>query len=521
MAISTPERRSTRARPVGRLTSRLLGRAGGRQPLDVRLRGGLPLRYPSDPLDPSVDPLTLLGSQRAFVAALGSAADRLGHDGLPYGLVLIDVDLLGAVNLRRGWVEGDELLRRLAGISRSLSAAGARTFRIGGDEFAVLMPGAGPEQAASHAWRMLDALERSSDDAFPAAFSAGVASVPATAAVPELAYHQAAAALADVKRNGRCAVAVFEPTRHLLRVPVDGSVADLVDQVVAERTLVPVFQPIVDLRTGQVLGYEGLVRLASEGAGQGTRELFTAADAVGRITELDLACVDVIIGSARAISADRLLTINLSPRTLAGRDFEPAWLLRSLVQAGISPARVIIELSDAEPVDDLGRLQRSFAELQRFGLRLAADDVDVDDPARRLLTHVPFDVVKIDLSRMWQGAQSGPQLAVLRDAALSRHARVVVEGVETTEQFVAVRDLEIGAGQGYLLGRPDRAIDVRVVDLGRLESEADLVIPAPAFVQSVPPETFDEDLPHGISPERLAMLMPAQRADMGVLSSAG
>jgi diguanylate cyclase (GGDEF)-like protein len=521
MAISAPVLRPTSARPMRRLTSRLLGRQDARQRLELRLRGSLPLRCPSDPLDPNVDPLTALGSQQAFMSALGSAADRLERDGLPYALVLIDVDLLGTLNLRRGWVEGDQLLRQLADISRSMSGAGARTFRIGGDEFIVLMPGAGPQQAASHAWRMLEALENSSGDALPAAFSAGVASVPATASVPELAYHQAAAALTDVKRNGRRAVAVFEPTRHQLRGPVDGSIVDLIEQVVAERTLVPVFQPIVDLRTGQVLGYEGLVRLASERAGQGTRELFTAADAVGRITELDLACVDVIVGRARAISADRLLTINLSPRTLAGRDFEPAWLLQSLVQAGISPARVIVELSDAEPVDDLGRLQRSFAELQRFGVRLAADDVDVDDPARRLLTHVPFDVVKIDLSRMWQGAQSGPQLAMLRDAALSRHARVVVEGVETSEQFVAVRDLEIGAGQGYLLGRPDAAIDARIVDLGRLESEADLVIPAPPFVQPMPLETTDEGLADGVPPERLAVFMPRHRGDMGVLTPAG
>jgi EAL domain-containing protein (putative c-di-GMP-specific phosphodiesterase class I) len=98
---------------------------------------------------------------------------------------------------------------------------------------------------------------------------------------------------------------------------------------------------------------------------------------------------------------------------------------------------------------------------------------------------------------------------------------VVVEGVETSEQFVAVRDLEIGAGQGYLLGRPDAAIDARIVDLGRLESEADLVIPAPPFVQPMPLETTDEGLADGVPPERLAVFMPRHRGDMGVLTPAG
>lgn len=498
--------------PVRRFTPRLLGRRTAPPSLGQRLRGVLPLRYPSDPLDPSTDALTGLGSQMGFLDALENRAREFERGGVPYSLALIDIDHLGLLNQRRGWVAGDQLLRRLAQVSRSLSHVGVRTFRIGGDEFGVVLSGAGPDEAVRYLYRLLDALRESSGDEPQATFSAAVAAVPSTAPVPELAYRQAAAALPDVKRNGRCGVAIFEPTRHPMPAPADRSMTELIDSAVAGRSLRPVFQPIFDLRTGHVLGYEGLARTDAGGAGRGTRELFAAADASGRIVELDLACIETIVSGARAIRTDRLLTINLSPRTLAGREFEPTWLLQSLVRAGISPARVIVELSDAEPVDDLGRLQRAFAELHRFGIRLAADDVSADDPTRRLLNHVPFDVVKIDLSQFWEGAWSGPRLAGLRDTALNRHARVVVEGVETSEQFVAVRDLEIGAGQGYLLGRPEPAVVDRVVDLHRLEFEATIAARAPAPIAPVDDEPRDDMLL-----ARLALLVPSARGDSGMV----
>ena len=502
---STPGTYPAGAGPMRRLVSSLAGHNRGRTDLGQRLRGALPLRYPSDAGDPAVDPLTGLGSQQAFLGSLEFRARLFEQEGIPYSLVLIDIDHLGLVNLQSGSVEGDRVLRRMAEIMRAARAVDARAFRIGGDEFAVLMPGAWPDAAVGHAAQLLEALQHPSGDANPGTFSSAVACVPATADGPELVYRQALSALLDVKLNGRCGVAVFRPERHSLSTS-DRRSAELVERAISKRELQPVFQPIIDLHTGHVLGYEGLARLSVGGVGQGTRELFMAADAAGRIAELDLACVEAIVGGARAISPDRLLTINLSPRTLAGREFEPAWLLQSLVHAGISPGRVVVELSDVQPVGDLGRLQRSFSELQRFGLRLAADDVSVNDPTRRLLTHVPFDIVKIDLSQFWEGAQSGPRLAVLRDTALGRRARVVAEGVETSEQFVAVRDLEIGAGQGYLLGRPGSAVDGRDVDLHRLEAEAELLERQPAPAGPIGDEQFGT-----ISPERLEMFMPISR----------
>ena len=161
-------------------------------------------------------------------------------------------------------------------------------------------------------------------------------------------YRQAAAALVDVKRRGRAGVALFDPSIHVLPQPATAGDADVVEQIIAERSLRPVFQPIVALGDGRVLGYEGLVRLPEGVTLNGARELFAAADASDLVARLDAACIETVIEGARAIRPEHVLTLNVSPGTLAGRDFDPAWLLQSLVRAGISPRRVIVELSDAK-----------------------------------------------------------------------------------------------------------------------------------------------------------------------------
>ncbi len=187
-------------------------------------------------------------------------------------------------------------------------------------------------------------------------------------------------------------------------------------------------------------------------------------------------------------------------------------MLKSLVRNGISPSRVIIELTEREEVDDLVRLRRTFATLQQYGLRLAADDVGAGNAGLRLLSQVQFDIVKIDLSLVQDGVRrlgSRAVLQSLRDLALSQDARIVAEGVETAQQLQVIRELDIGAGQGFLLGRPEVSVDKTFVDVRQLASG--LVVPAHAAPAAIPvgpvaPEgTGDSD---GISPERRAMFLP-------------
>jgi len=326
-----------------------------------------------------------------------------------------------------------------------------------------------------------------------------------------MVYRQADAALYWAKRHGRGSVEVFDPERDQLPDDLTDATGNAVQQVITGKLLHPVFQPIVDLRSGRILGFEGLIRPDPDGPLPDTSRLFAAAAASGRTVELDLACVEAVVNGARAIGPDRLLTINLSPRTLEVKDFDAAWLLSGLVRNGISPSRVIIELTEREEVNDLGRLQQTFHMLQQYGLRLAADDVGAGNSGLRLLSQVNFDIVKIDLALVQDGLRRLGARAVLeslRDLALSQEAHIVAEGVETPQQLQFIRGLDIGAAQGFLLGRPEISVEKTFVDVRQLESG--VVVPRAAHpVLSPPPAGAVDDADIDEIPEdRRAIFLP-------------
>jgi diguanylate cyclase (GGDEF)-like protein len=421
------------------------------------------------------DGLTELGNHRAFLEELSHQMVAVEKGGGHFSLVLMDLDDLKVVNDRDGHVAGDGMLHRMAATMREMTRPSDLLFRVGGDEFAMLLPDTDVAAAETLTERLLHFAKRPSSGARPIPFSAGISGVPQFTRDPEMVYRQADAVLYRVKRHGRGSVEVFDPERDQLPDNPAEITRNAVQEVITGRLLAPVFQPIVDLRTGRVLGFEGLVRPDPSGPLPDTARLFAAAASAGRTVELDVACIEAVLGGAHAIGPDRLLALNLSPRTFEVRDFDAGWLLRSLYRHGISPGRVILEMTERDEIADPARLRQTFALLQQYGLRLAADDVGAANAGLRLLSQVQFDIVKIDLSLVQDGARRLGARAVLeslRDLALNQHAHVVAEGVETRAQLQVIRELDIGAGQGFLLGRPDTSVAATFVDVGLLGSAA-------------------------------------------------
>ena len=144
-----------------------------------------------------------------------------------------------------------------------------------------------------------------------------------------------------------------------------------------------------------------------------------------------------------------------------------------LARYEISPGRVIVELTEREAITDLDRLRRNVASLQRAGVRLAADDVGAGNAGLRLLSQVRFDIMKIDLSLVQDGAQHESSRAVVRslmDLAARQGAVAIAEGLETAEQLRSLQELGITTGQGYLLGRPGPNVGLATVDIKTLAS---------------------------------------------------
>ena len=271
---------------------------------------------------------------------------------------------------------------------------------------------------------------------------------------------QADMALTWAKRHGRTSVELFDPAPPpAVPATTAGGRAGLGRRGRGHRPtlLRPVYQPIVDLKTGRVAGAEGLIRPMPGSGFSNPAELFAAAEAAGRRVELDFACLEIVAAAAAGIGAESILTLNMSPRTLEADDFSAGSLVALVRKAGLDPTRIVLELTEREQVEEMERLRRNVTACRAAGFRLAADDVGAGNAGLRLLSQVQFDIVKIDLSLVQGGAVQESSMSVvgaLQDLARRWGASVIAEGIETPAQLRVVRALEVGAGQGYLLGRP-------------------------------------------------------------------
>jgi diguanylate cyclase (GGDEF)-like protein len=429
--------------------------------------------------DSLLDGLTGLGNHRSFQEELARQLEHAGRTGSLLALVLIDVDDLKRVNDERGHSSGDELL---VSVGRTVTASlrrNDRAFRVGGDEFALILPGADIDTGLTVARRILAGALNGGDPSRPTepfSLSIGVSAFPSPSTKGSLLYRHADAALYWCKRHGRTNAAAYDPGRHGVSQD-DRSIEDLsaaIGTIIGERMLRPVYQPIFSLETGEPVGYESLIRLSEGSPLADASSLFAAAERADRTVELDMACLEVVAEGAGALDDGAYLSVNLSPRTLESEQFHPSELTTIFQRRGIAPNQLVVELTEREEVNDLEGLRRNAAACRKVGIRLAADDVGAGNAGLRLLSEVHFDIVKIDLSLVQGGILHDPELAVLRalqELAARWHASIVAEGVETSEQLAAIRSIGITAGQGYLLGRPSRDRRVRAIDIESLLPE--------------------------------------------------
>jgi len=435
--------------------------------------------YDQARLDALIDPISGLGNHRAFQEEMTRQIEAARRQGHSLALVLVDVDDLKKINDEDGHAGGDETLSAMGRLIGGASRAADRGFRIGGDEFALLLPGADAAAATAVVQRLLASAlnaEAPRSGTRPFSFSAGLSAYPDPAGDSKRLFHQADAALYWAKKHGRTDVQAFDPERH--HATEDGrsapDLAEAVMSVATRKAVTPVYQTVFDLRTGQPVGFEGLVRPAPDSGFRDAQSLFVAAEAAKRTVELDLVCVEAVVAAARLPNAECYLAFNISPRTLETEQFRVSDLLAVLAPHGIAPDRIVLEITEREAIEDMARLRRNLEQCRAAGIRIAADDVGAGNAGLRLLSEVRFDIVKIDLSLVQRGALRDSALTVLRairDIGQGSGAVVVAEGIETGDQLEVVRMLNLVAGQGYLLSMPAPEIRAEELDLESLLAE--------------------------------------------------
>jgi diguanylate cyclase (GGDEF)-like protein len=407
------------------------------------------------------DPLTDLGNHRTFQEELTEAVASAGRRRESLALALVDLDDFKFVNDRHGHRRGDEVL---AGMARVLEHGRSedRAFRIGGDEFALLLPGADGERARMGVERRLVATRGA---AAASSFTAGIAVLaPGRDDDPAVLWEQADAALYEGKRSGGGGVVVFDDVAELISLVTPAKVLAL-RSLLDEPRLEIAFQPIWQLQDSSMLGVEALARPWSGYGFDGPAEMFAVAEKIGRAHELDALCRAAALARTHELPEETLLFLNVNPQSLAHDTLRGDQLVRAVKASGLDPERVVLEITERSSAR-LDQVIADAARLRSLGFRLALDDVGAGNAGLEMLRELPVDFVKIDRSVIVAAVKDTQAQAVL--VAIIAYARradafVIAEGIEsvdildfvrTVDSHDVMRDPPIDGGQGFLLGRP-------------------------------------------------------------------
>ncbi len=210
-----------------------------------------------------------------------------------------------------------------------------------------------------------------------------------------------------------------------------------------------VFQPIFDLRSGEVVGHESLARFLVEPS-RPPNEWFVEAHDIGLGPELQLTAVRAALGHLHNLPVATFLSVNLSPDVVAAPE-----LLEAITQ--VPAGRVVIEVTEHAPVADYQVLNEALEVLRSRGFRFAIDDAGAGYASLKHILHISPEFIKLDIS-LTQGVDKDPAKRALSHALIAfaseTGAVIVAEGIETQEELDALRGLGVAYGQGYYLARP-------------------------------------------------------------------
>ncbi len=418
------------------------------------------------------DPLTGLSNRALFADRVEHALDRVRRDDSPTPAVaFIDLDDFKLVNDSLGHAAGDQLLRVVADRLRSCLRSGDTPARLGGDEFAILLEDA-PDVAAivEVAERVLDALDQpvtiEGREVFARA-SIGIAMRrDAETSFDEL-LRSADLAMYSAKAKGKGCIELFEPGMSNTAVDRLALRGDL-ERAIADADIKVVYQPIVRLIGGEVVGFEALARWTHPERGPiSPVEFVGIAEDTGMILPLGklvlrTACEQLGRWRRANPGADWQISVNLSARQVLAPDLVEV-VRETLASALLDPASLVLELTESVLLVDSELVLRRLQQLKDLGVRIAIDDFGTGYSSLSYLQRVPFDILKIDrafVSALRYEVPSTTLVRTIMDLGRTLGRTVVAEGIEDQIELDGLLELGCELGQGYHFGRPVAAVDI-------------------------------------------------------------
>jgi diguanylate cyclase (GGDEF)-like protein len=378
--------------------------------------------------------------------------------GTPFAVLAIDVDRLKLINDTYGHEAGDDALRAVATTLRMGVRDGDTLARTGGDEFAAFLPGTEARDASAVAERLRRSM-------YGVPLAHGVARISVGLAVGQCGdraaavWGQADEALYRAKGAGRdrCQIAQADTAAGSIGQVV--RLETILPSLLVEDGMTAVFQPVVDLVTGAIVGFEALGRPPGWGAHLGVDRLFTAAERLGRGRDLDWICRRAAVQRGADLPPGSTLFVNIGVTALLDPIHGVDQMLLLLRWARRKPSTVVLEITEREAVQDLDRLLEVLAAYREQGFRFALDDVGAGHSTLEVLATAVPEFVKISENLTSRASELGPQSAIRAVVAFAASCggEVVAEGLENDNAVQLMRRLGVSLGQGFALGRPAAA----------------------------------------------------------------
>jgi len=415
------------------------------------------------------DHLTGLLNRQGFEAALDDAIRNADETATQLACIFIDLDRFKWINDNFGHAAGDEVLRQVVTRVRTTLRPDDTMSRLGGDEFAILV---NAEQVEALASEIGDRICASLHEPIPVdgaelsvSASIGIALYPDHAANAAELLLKSDMAMYARKRDGKNGMLVFD-TSMLDSARERHEMEQNIEAGLKEGWFEAYLQPIVSLCDGRIAGFEALMRLNHPEKGiLPPGKIISIAEETGSIARIGERVLEKAVGHLARLTQlegteTTYLAVNFSP--LQFEETLPHKLAALLLKHHISPARIVIEITEAVLMLDNPDVHAVLKQLSEFGCRIALDDFGTGYSSLSYLNRFPVDIVKVDQSftrSLTTGTadvrrKSRMLIKGIRTISHQMGCTVVAEGIETKEQWALLRKLGLDYGQGYLFSRP-------------------------------------------------------------------
>jgi diguanylate cyclase (GGDEF)-like protein len=409
----------------------------------------------------NTDPGTGLANRRELMRSIVDMLEAKSEAVL----LLLDLDHFKRVNDLHGHTAGDRVLKAVAEALEKSAPEGACCARTGGDEFAMLFAVGSNSEAEEVAREIQQCLAR------PVFVEGAQLQVSASIGLSRLdarenetgALRRSDVALYAAKRNGRNAFAWFD---EVLEVELSErlKLEENIRTGIKKGDFVPYFQPLIDLSTQQIVGFEALARWRSpDGTVLDAESFIEAAERTGLVGPLTLSIMEQAMKQSRDWPAHLKLAVNVSPvqfrdPTLAEQ------ILKLLSSTGFPANRLEIEVTEASLLEDREQVLTIMASLKNVGVRISLDDFGTGYASLAQVNRLPLDRIKIDKSFITTMVKSQRTAEIVNTIAALGHTLDVpisAEGVESEQIRAALENFGCSEAQGWLFGRAVSADAVR------------------------------------------------------------